>query len=206
LNSSWEAHKRRVCAYYEDLLHKHGPTVQVADASTNANQQARYRVLTETLDLDGSVLDVGCGLGWFANFEWGYTKYLGIDLSERIIGVARELNPNMAGSTHWYPEIKFEVIDIMTDPVEPHDVVIGNGIFYILQDEPYKYMFAMIRKMYAIANEAVAFNCLNEMRGHIDGEFWARPDVVLAFCMELCPKVVLRADYLPQDFTVFLYK
>ena len=33
-----------------------------------------------------------------------------------------------------------------------------------------------------------------------------RPDLVLAFCMDLCPKVVLRADYLPQDFMIFLYK
>ena len=96
--------------------------------------------------------------------------------------------------------------DIMADAIEPHDIVICNGIFYLLQWQPYTYMFRLIRKAYSLAREAVAFNCLNGQYASKNGEFWARPDLVLAFAMVLCPKVVLRADYLPQDFTLFLYK
>jgi len=59
-------------------------------------------------------------------------------------------------------------------------------------------------------NEALLFTSLNghEMMTSVshNGEFWARPDLVLGFVMDLCTKVVLRADYLPQDFACSLRK
>ena len=200
----WESNKRSIVEYYDGLLDQHGATSKVADASSEETQKARYRVLSQLCNYDdGSVLDIGCGLGWFGDYlcyYFDHVKYTGLDLSEKMIRQAEET----------YRRQKHEFIcgDILSHgfSIEPHDIVICNGIFYKLQWQPYSYMFRLIRKAYSLANEAVAFNCLNGHKQSWNGEFWARPDLVLAFAMDLCPRVILRADYLPQDFTVFLYK
>jgi len=210
-DSTWDANKRHIIQYYQGLLNDHGPSTLVADATTIENQRIRYEVLAVMADYNGkSVLDVGCGLGWFAEYlSWKFVdvKYTGVDISPLLIEQAQKL----------YPHQQFMCADILEDELPQHDIVVCNGIFYLLQWTPYKYMFEIIRQGYEIAKEAVLFTSLN---GHLaegklsmsapdvpqNGEFWARPDLVLGFVMDLCPKVVLRADYLPQDFACSLRK
>jgi len=188
--------------YYQGLLNDHGPSTLVADASTIENQRIRYEVLAEMADYNGkSVLDVGCGLGWFAEYlSWKFVdvKYMGVDISPSLIEQAQKL----------YPHQQFICADIVEDQLPNHDIVVCNGIFYLLQWTPYKYMFEIIRRGYEVAKEALLFTSLNGHHAHAskNGEFWARPDLVLGFVMDLCPKVVFRADYLPQDFACSLRK
>ena len=199
-DSTWTANKRHIVQYYQGLLNDHGPSTLVADASTIENQRIRYEVLAEMADYNGkSILDVGCGLGWFAEYlSWKFVnvKYTGVDISPLLIEQAQKL----------YPHQQFMCADIVEDQLPNHDIVVCNGIFYLLQWTPYKYMFDIIRRGYEIANEAVLFTSLNGHDVSHKGEFWARPDLVLGFVMDLCPKVVLRADYLPQDFACVLRK
>ena len=186
--------------YYQGLLNDHGPSTLVADASTIENQRIRYEVLAEMADYNGkSVLDVGCGLGWFAEYlSWKFVdvKYTGIDISPSLIEQAQKL----------YPHQQFICADILEDELPQHDIVVCNGIFYLLQWTPYKYMFEIIRRGYDVAKEALLFTSLNGHDVSDNGEFWARPDLVLGFVMDLCPKVVFRADYLAQDFACSLRK
>jgi len=203
-DSTWDANKRHIIQYYQGLLNDHGPSTLVADATTIENQRIRYEVLAVMADYNGkSVLDVGCGLGWFAEYlSWKFVdvKYTGVDISPLLIEQAQKL----------YPHQQFMCADILEDELPQHDIVVCNGIFYLLQLTPYKYMFEIIRRGYEIVNEALLFTSLNghEMMTSVshNGEFWARPDLVLGFVMDLCTKVVLRADYLPQDFACSLRK
>lgn len=73
----------------------------------------RSMVLGDTLtqSLQGQrVLDLGCGYGWFARWardsDAAYVK--GVDISERMISRARELETNLSSKS----EIKYEVADI----------------------------------------------------------------------------------------------
>lgn len=198
MDKAWQKHKQYVCQYYDALLDKHGPTIDVADLGNKDGYLRRYEVLSEVCDFTGkSVLDVGCGLGSFCDYLYmGFygVRYTGVDLSERMIEAARKKHP---GGT-------FIVVDIFERSImQRHDIVIGNGIFYLLKERQCEYMMKLVEKMYESAKEAVAFNCLS--RG-AKGEFWAKPYQVLREVMAFCPKVTLRADYLPNDFTVYMYK
>jgi hypothetical protein len=54
---------------------------------------------------------------------------------------------------------------------------------------------------------ALAFNSLSNWANDQEAnEFYADPVQVLNFCRELTPWVVLRHDYHPRDFTVYMYK
>jgi hypothetical protein len=53
----------------------------------------------------------------------------------------------------------------------------------------------------------VAFNSLSAWATDQEaGEFYADPLRVVDFCRRITPRVVLRHDYHPRDFTVYLYK
>ena len=87
------------------------------------------------------------------------------------------------------------------------DVVVANGIFYLLDEQPAPMMQHMIERMFSLAKKAVAFNSLSAWaRDQEGGEFYADPLQTVEFCRRLTPWVVLRHDYHPRDFTVYLYK
>jgi len=90
---------------------------------------------------------------------------------------------------------------------ERFDLVTANGIFYLLGREAWPTMQEIVRRMYAIAEHAVAFNSLSTWAEEKEaGEFYADPAEVLQFCRTLTPWVVLRHDYHPRDFTIYMYK
>src|SRR3970282_2745477 len=94
-DTTWDANQRHIVQYDQGLLNDHGPSTLVADASTIENQRIRYEVLTDMADYNGkSVLDVGCGLGWFAEYlSWTFVsvKYMGVDISPSLIAQAQKL-------------------------------------------------------------------------------------------------------------------
>ena len=82
-----------------------------------------------------------------------------------------------------------------------------RGIFFYRQDEPEEYMLNMIKAMFNRANKGIAFNSLSSWAlTRTDGEFYASPSRIIDFCKQLTPSIVLRHDYHPADFTVYMYK
>ena len=68
-------------------------------------------------------------------------------------------------------------------------------------------MFSIIEKMFELSTGVIAFNSLSSWAKDPQAkEFYADPATVLHFCRELTPWVVLRHEYHPRDFTVFMYK
>jgi hypothetical protein len=64
----------------------------------------------------------------------------------------------------------------------------------------------MVAAMFERARQAIAFNSLSRWAPDMDvNEFHADPVKVLAICRNLTPWVVLRHDYHPGDFSVYLY-
>ncbi|HMC72736.1 MAG TPA: class I SAM-dependent methyltransferase, partial [Terriglobales bacterium] len=148
-----------------------------------------------------SVLDVGCGFADFHRFlrdHFGEVRYSGIDVCPAMVEEARRLDPGC--------EVK--LANILHDSIrERFDLVTANGIFYLLGDEAWPTMQEIVRRMYAAAEHAVAFNSLSSWAEDKEpGEYYADPAEVLQFCRTLTPWVVLRHDYHPRDFTIYMYK
>ena len=178
--------------YYKALLDKHGPTHAAVDAGSQYTHQRRLQVLAEVIkNHTDSVLDVGCGLGHFLDYGPACRKedYLGIDILPEMVEAALLRRPG------W----RFEEGDIeKPNPLWVADYVVASGLFQFAEDP-----FMILKNMYDLSRKAVAVNFLRE--GTIE-EYVCEPWLVLNMAFRLTPYVTLRADYLPNDFTLYLYK
>jgi SAM-dependent methyltransferase len=103
-------------------------------------QAGEWYVLREMLpDFDGKrVLDLGCGFGWHCHYarEHGANQVTGVDLSERMLAHAREINADPAID---YRQMAIEDIDFAPGSF---DVVISSlALHYI---EPLALVFAKV--------------------------------------------------------------
>lgn len=190
-----------VLRYFDQRLDAYGPTVRALDWGSEDSQRTRFRILVEVGALEGCrVLDVGCGLGDL----WEYltrtiptVDYEGCDVNPRMVAAARTR----------YPHGRFLVADPMSGPAElsaPYDYILASGLFYLRDEE---FLRGMVAEMFSLCSRGVAFNSLSAWADHPEpGEYYAEPGRVLAFCRSLARRVVLRHDYFPHDFTVYVYR
>ena len=192
----------RIADYYRELIGKYGHDPRACDYGRAQSQLIKFRVLSEVTPLDHcSVLDVGCGFADFAGFlsdRFDGVQYSGIDLCPDMISQAKLSSPGLDLRVANVADVAFD---------RSFDVVVANGIFYLLGEQAPGLMQHMIERMFSFATRAVAFNSLSTWtRDQEPGEFYADPLQTLEFCRGLTPWVVLRHDYHPRDFTVYLYK
>lgn len=188
--------------YYDALVREHGHAPRACDYGRAESQRVKFDVLSDSAPLNGRhLLDVGCGFADFADYlreRNPPASYTGWDLCAGMVEQARRL----------HPELSIRQANVLTaKPERQFDVVMANGIFYLLGDEAWPLMQAIVRRMYALAGEAVVFNSLSSWATDQEPrEFHADPAAVLDFCRTLTPLVALRHDYHPRDFTVVLRK
>src|SRR5690606_26147041 len=123
-------------------------------------------------------------------------EYTGIDIVPEFIASAKKR----------FPQTVFKVKDIF-DLKQTHDYVLASGALSFKVADNANYYQDMIRHMYALANKAVAFNMLDK-HVHVDDDTYAAysPIEIADFCSTIAERVEVVVDYLPQDFTIYMYK
>src|SRR4051794_24415310 len=142
---------RRIAEYYNGLVDAYGHEPRAVDASSQASLEVRYTALCAVADLTGKrVLEVGCGfgdLGAFIRERFEGVSYRGVDLSPRMVEEGRRAHPGL----------ELAVANVLDLPAaETFDVVLAQGIFYLLREDPEARMRELVEQMYALASEAVA--------------------------------------------------
>lgn len=215
--------KEELVSYYETRLAEHGPdSVQTLDWKDENIVKLRFALLLFALTLsqktkDFSLLDVGCGLGHLYGFleDRGFLRdlkidYLGVDISPKLIEACQKR----------YPGAKFEVADILEgDLGRSFDFVAASGIFNVKvcpPEENRNYLQAMLAKMFGLADKAVAVNFQSRLGIdyinrkdydlHQSRYNFYEPAEILELCQPLTERLVVRHDYYPLDFTVYLLK
>lgn len=192
----------RIANYYQDLIRQYGHDPRSCDYGRAESQRIKFQVLSDVMLLSHcTILDVGCGFADFAPFlqkRFADVQYFGMDLCPEMVREARNSHPGL----------DLRVANIATESFDrTFDVVTANGIFYLLGENAWPTMQNMVRRMFEIATKAVAFNSLSRWSSDQEpAEFYADPLQTVEFCRQLTPWVVLRHDYHPRDFTVYLYK
>jgi len=193
---------KRTISLYQKLLEEHGETYRALDWGSRESQQKRFEVLAGIgVNKGDRILDVGCGLAdfnaWLIENRPG-VEYAGIDLTPGMVERAQTRFPNS--------KILNKTIFDKDLPVGPFDYLFASGIFFLRKENPKEYMESTIVQMFNSSNRGIAFNSLSAWAGDKDGgEFYAEPAEVINFCKKLSPYVVLRHDYHPADFTIYIY-
>lgn len=189
-----------IAAYYDKLVDRYGHDPRAVDASSQESLNLRYKVLSEVCNLDGkSVLEVGCGFGDLGAYllERFNCHYQGIDVSGRMIEEGRRVHPNL----------RLHQRDVF-EQREGADVVLAQGIFYLLGEEPEAKARAILKRMFWLCRGAVAFTAISSWsESHKDGEFYMDPGWAAGISHAVAnKKMVLRHDYHPGDLAMYLYR
>lgn len=187
---------------YEKRLEELGLSPQTLGWRSKRQQYVRFEILAGIGDLHRrSILDLGCGFGDFYDFLLGKgleVDYSGYDISPKFIAIAKEKHPNL----------NFEVKDILKDPVEKKfDYVVSSGIFNHKISNNEQFIKEVFRKSLELSNQGIAHNMLSSCVDYRDAKlYYANPSEILSFCKTLSKRVTLRHDYMPFEFTAYVYK
>lgn len=189
---------------YQRRFRKYGFAARSLNWKRLGAAHQRFRQMWAEIDFNGkSVLDVGCGFGEMAKFlrkRYKAVEYVGVDIVPEFIKVAKKL----------YPEFRFEVRDYFNDPLpEKFDVVLASGTLNSNVSDNIGYRRNAIKVMFEHTNKVLAFNMSgahpppeNDSKSKV---WYADSLEILEYCMSLTRRVILRANYNPKDFTVFMY-
>jgi SAM-dependent methyltransferase len=170
-------------------------------------QSIRFEVLTSQYDFTGkSVLDIGCGFGdinkiLYEKYANKYS-YLGIDLVPDLIKEAQR---------HYSEKnINFKTGDFLAVKLEDEfDFVVASGIFnHRLNDaNNYDLIEATIAKALSMSNDGLAFDFLSDKVDYqLEHTFHSSPEKILSIAYKYSRNVVLRNDYMPFEFSLFIFK
>ncbi|MFP4157539.1 MAG: class I SAM-dependent methyltransferase [Opitutales bacterium] len=169
-------------------------------------QELRFSILTSQVDLEQkSILDVGCGFGdlnYFLKSRLKSYRYHGVDLVEELIFEAKKRHPEEG--------IHFSCEDFLAATPQQYDFILGSGIFnYRLSHEDnYQYIQKTLKKALDECTIGCAFDFLSDKVDFQKYEFTfhSNPSKILELAYALSRAVILRNDYAPFEFTLFLFK
>lgn len=192
----WQQH---IVDFHEKLVDERGEG-WVAFWGSAGSQADRYQVFLNELPLAGSeILEVGCGFGDFLPFARQNKalprRYLGVDLSPRIVAAARRKHPHA----------EFAVLDVLrADPPFSPEFVIASGIMAVDVPDYEAYALAILRRFFALGSRGFAVNFLSARSENPDGRSrYVDPGWALSlFQSQVDWRCRLRHDYRRNDFTL----
>lgn len=188
-----------IIEHHNELFRKFGESpVALGEAKDRTN--LRFKVLSEIGNLNNSnILDVGCGFGYFLSFlkkKKRNVKYVGVDINSDFIEIAKRRNPNYI----------FKVADIEKTKIKSQfDWVFAIGI--ASKADSYNYIENLLKEMFRISKKGVVMNFITSYVDYkVKGTFYTSPERVFKIAKKLTKRVLLRHDYLPFEFCLYLYK
>ena len=188
--------------FHDDRTKEFGlGTVEALGWYDKEAQQNRFEILSKIANLnDFTVMDVGCGYGDLYPFlleKFPAINYVGIDNNPSLLDIALE----RYGA---YSHTKFLLGDFTGPEVPPADYVLcSGGLSYRNQDPGF--IKNIIEKLFHASRNGFGFNLLSKVKNPGGILVAYDPKEILNICRELTLHVQLHDNYLPEDFTVFLY-
>ena len=191
---------------YEKRLEEFGYSPATLGWGAQGRQEVRFSVLAEPAlrKPESSVLDVGCGFCDLYDFlgQHGWRgHYTGVDIVPGLLEVARRR----------HPDLDVREVDITDDsaPLEEYDFVISSGALNaaLPSGSNEAHIEMALHTMFQRSRYAT---CVDFLSSYVDfqkpGAHHTDPGWALAAAKRFTRRVVLRHDYMPYEFSVFLFR
>ena len=190
--------------WYEDKVRRYGFDHRGLGFRTKSSQDKRFEALLELGDFDGArILDVGCGFGDFLEFlqeRHIHPVYTGIDVCKPMIERCRERFED--------DDAIFRVADVLEfEATENFDYVVASGLFGLDAEGAHERIRPTLDRMFAWSSVGTAANFLSTRSPQpVEGRIYVDPSKALDAGLSLTPAARVNHAYLPNDFTLYLYK
>ena len=193
--------KRKTIKFYSELLKKYGYDPRsLGWGSRKGKQTLRFKILCQIGNISNcSILDIGCGFGDFYSylqFKKIKTNYFGIDINQELIKLGKLI----------HPDAKLQVRDFEAEQFEKKfDWVFFSGISSI--GCSYPYIKKIMTEMFRICKKGLAMNFVGGVIDYrTNSLFYSDPEKIYSITRSISNRVVIRHDYMPYEFTVYVYK
>ena len=193
--------------FYESRVRRYGYGYRALGFGRRSSQSRRFAAAVAIGDLHGKrVLDMGCGFGdllaWL--HERGVRpQYTGVDISAPMVERCQQ---RFAGRD----DARFEIGDALTwlpERCERFDYVIASGIFGYASPDAQKRVRPTMERLFEMSRIGLSVNFLSRSAATRSAErLYVRPADVLDYALTLTPSVRLDHTYMPNDFTLSLYR
>jgi SAM-dependent methyltransferase len=189
--------------YVDGLIEQHGFTA-AALGWTKDKQSLRFKVLCEIgLQRGCKILDFGCGLAdlyAYCQSRYKSVEYLGIDINPTLVAECRRR----------YPKTDIRCVNILTDKLRDRvDFVILSGTFNypFRKVDNYEFVESVLSELFNQCECGIAADFFSTSVDYRDERlFYADPTRIFEIARRLSRRVLLRHDYFPFEFCVYIYK
>ncbi|HET7728978.1 MAG TPA: methyltransferase domain-containing protein [Usitatibacter sp.] len=190
--------------WYEDKVRRYGFDHRGLGFRNRSSQEKRFDALITLGDFHGRrLLDVGCGFGDLLAYlhERGIRPiYTGLDICEPMVRRCTERFPAS--------NARFVTGDVLQhEPDQPYDFVVASGIFGLDAAGTRERIRPTVERMFSWARIGMAANFLSLRTPRpAEARVYVEPTEILGLGLALTSAARLDHTYLPNDFTLFLYK
>lgn len=191
---------------YTKRFNEHGYSQAAVGWGKKGRQELRFEILLSGFDCNGRrLLDLGAGFGDLFQYAapLGIASYQGLELTPALVaeGISR------FGSDKRF---NLDLADVEGAEEFPEtDITLVSGMFNfkLSTGENYAFIERQLGKALRVSRDGVAANFITDrVDYHEDLIFNSRPEKILEIALSLSRNVQLRADYMPFEFTVFIYR
>ena len=191
----------KIYGYYQNLFEQYGfDPKSVGWGSKMGKQSSRFEILCQIGNLsDSSILDVGCGFGdlyGYLRYRRMKVRYHGVDINSKLLEVGKKIYPGISLENRDIEKKKFH---------KKFDWVIASGI--TSHGSTYSHLSGIMKEMFRICKKGFAMNFVsNKVDYREKNLFYSSPEKILSITKSFANRFVLRHDYMPFEFTLFVYK
>lgn len=198
-----ETEIKSTIARYKQRLQEYGATEKALGWGDKGRSKLRFEILLSQWNFNhSSLVDFGCGFGDLCGYmrERGIRdfNYTGIDINPELLEIARKR----------YADAEFRCLNLLAEPDFPDvDYVLASGTFNFKIADCFAFVKDAFTCFDKIAKKGFAANFLsNKVDYELSDVYHADPAQILNLAYSFSKNVVLRNDYMPFEFTVFVNK
>jgi trans-aconitate methyltransferase len=188
---------------YNQRLKEFGVGEQALGWGEKGRAKLRYEILLSQWNFNSaSVVDFGCGFGDLYTYmlKKGFTgvRYMGIDINPQFISMAKKK----------HPDCNFLLLNLTEENLtERFDFILSSGVFNHHLSDNFAFIEKCFEKFNLISEKGFAVNFLSDRAdAPYDNTYHANPSRVLELAYKYSNNVILRNDYMPFEFTIFVNK